>query len=261
MEGFVSIPISIGILTILTIVLNILQLWCLHKQFRRHLNPLMVIIFHLSVADLLEGIAVILSNIIYMLKEKIFLGSSQFFESYDILVQANRFLLSVSIVTLATLTVLKMLRITRNECLTKLTIKRISRAIWIVMFVIFFTEYVVYKAHGYSDDVKLVTKFRRLWLPVLTLLAAIIIVYCFTRMFYVMRMRQVQTSQEPVGRRKRCYSAFGRFYRLYGSLRCTRYLGRDDRDRFCEIRTITSVLRFSSYNESARRFYWIPYCV
>ena len=199
-EGFVSIPLVIGVLTI---VLNIVQLWCLHKHFRRHVNPLMIIIFHLSVADLMDGSAIILISIIHILKENFFLGSSLLFECYGIFVQTNGFLLSVSIVTLATLTVLKMLRVTRNEWLTKLTIKRISRTIWIVMLVIFFTEYVVYKSHGYSDDVELVTKYRRLWLSVITFAATIIIVYCFTRMFYVIKMRQVQTSQEPVGRRRR----------------------------------------------------------
>ena len=199
-EGFVSIPLVIGVLTI---VLNIVQLWCLHKHFRRHVNPLMIIIFHLSVADLMDGSAIILISIIHILKENFFLGSSLLFECYGIFVQTNGFLLSVSIVTLATLTVLKMLRVTRNEWLTKLTIKRISRTIWIVMLVIFFTEYVVYKSHGYSDDVELVTKYRRLWLSVITFAATIIIVYCFTRMFCVMRMRQVQTTQEPIGRRRR----------------------------------------------------------
>ena len=195
-EGLVSIPLAIGVLTIV-------QLWCLHKHFRRHVNPLMVIIFHLSVADLMEGIAVIFNSITKRLKKNFFVGSSLLLECYDVLMQANKFILSVSIVTLATLAVLKMLRVTQNKWLTKLTIKRISRIIWIVMLVIFFTEYVVYKAHGYSDDVEDVTKYRRIWLPVLVLLAAIIIVYCFARMFYVISKRQVQTSQEQYGRRRR----------------------------------------------------------
>ena len=214
--GLVSIPLAIGVLTI---VLNVVQLWCLHKHFRRHVNPLMVIIFHLSVADLLEGIAVILILIIKTLKKKPFVGSSLLLECYDVLKQVNRFLLSVSIVTLATLTVLKMLRVTQNEWLTKLTIKRICRTIWIVVSVCFFTEYVVYKAHGYSDDVELVTKYRRLWLHVLTLPAAILIVYCFARIFYAMRKRQVRTSQEPVGRRRRFLAIS--ILHLVGFILCT----------------------------------------
>ena len=163
-------------------------------------HPLMVIIFHLSVADLVEGIIGILNCIVIMLEEKLFVGLSLLLEVF---MQATRFLLSVSIITLATLTVLKMLRVTQNEWLTKLTIKRICRTIWICMSVCFFTEYVVYKAHCYSDDVELVTKYRHIWLPILTLPAAIIIVYCFAKMFYSMRMSQVQTPQEPVGRRRR----------------------------------------------------------
>ena len=200
MANSFAIPIAIGVLTI---ILNIAQLWCLHKHFRRHVNPLMVIIFHLSVADLVVGISAIPTCIFMILKEKLFVGSSLLIECVDVLQQVNRFLSSVSIITLATLTVLKMLRVTQNEWLTKLTIKRICRTIWIVVLVCFSIEYVVYKAHGYSDDVELVAKYRRLWLPLQTFPAAIIIVYCFARMFCVMRMRQVQTTQESVERRRR----------------------------------------------------------
>ena len=46
-ELFFAIPVIFGVATP---ALNILQLWCLHKHFRRHVNPLMVVIFHLSVA-------------------------------------------------------------------------------------------------------------------------------------------------------------------------------------------------------------------
>ena len=193
------IPLLIGILTI---VLNILQLWCLHKQFRRHVNPLMVIIFHLSVADLLQGASFIPTSIFSLLEKKQLVGSALLLECSDVCYQASIYLSSVSIVTLATLTVLKMLRVTRNEWLTKRTIKQICKAIWIVVFGCFFTEYVVYKADGYRGNVELVNKYRRLWLPILTGPATIIFVFCFVKMFYAMRTRMIHTTNE-LDRRKR----------------------------------------------------------
>ena len=61
----------------------------------------------------------------------------------------------------------------------------------------FFTEYMVYKAHGYSGDVELVKKYRRFWLPVLAFPATIIFMFSFSKMFYTMRTRMMHTSQEP----------------------------------------------------------------
>lgn len=73
---------------ILTIVLNILQLWCLHKQFRRHVNPLMVIIFHLSVVDLVQGASFIPTSIFSWLEKKKFIGSALLLECTDVCYQA-----------------------------------------------------------------------------------------------------------------------------------------------------------------------------
>ena len=68
--------VGIVVIAVLTIVLNTVQLWCLRTRFRRHLNPLMVIIFHLSVADLIQGTSVIPNFIILMLRTKLYPGSS-----------------------------------------------------------------------------------------------------------------------------------------------------------------------------------------
>ena len=193
---FVIIPLVIGVATI---VLNVLQLWCLHKHFRRHLNPLMVLIFHLSFADLAQGLSFMPTTTFIYLKNS-FPGSSLIHECIEVCVQVNKSLSAVSIVTLATLTVLKMLRVTRNESLTKSTTKRICRTTWLVVFVCFFTEYVVYKAHGYSDDVELARKYRRFWLPVLAFPATIIFIFCFSKMFFTMRTRMMHTSHEPDNR-------------------------------------------------------------
>ena len=198
LTSIVAIPVIL-----LTIVLNIVQLWCLRKHFRRHVNHLMVTIYHLSVADLVQGLAAIPSFIFTVLRTRLFPGSHLLHEFIDACVQVNRYLSAVSIVTLATLTALKMLRVIRNEWLTRRTIKRICRTIWIVVFVCFFAEYVVYKAHGYSGDVELVKKYRRFWLSALVLPAIVIFMFCFARMFYVMKTRMIQTSPKPDGHKRR----------------------------------------------------------
>ena len=200
MEGWEFITTIALVIVFATIGLNILQLWCLHRHFRRHVNPLMVIIFHLSVADLVQGISFMPITIFKVLERKLFVGSYLIHECIDVCKQLGKYLASVSIVTLATLTVLKMLRVTRNEWLTKSTIKRICRTKWSVVFVCFFTEYVVYKAHRYSDDAELVKKYRRFWLPVLAFPATIIFVFSFSKMFYVLRTRMMHTSNEPDNR-------------------------------------------------------------
>ena len=199
-ERLAAIALAIGVLTI---ALNILQLWCLHKHFRRHVNPLMVIIFHLSAADLVQGMLAIVTFVIILLERKVFIGSHILHQCIDVCVEANKYLQSVSIVTLATLTVLKMLRVTQNEWLTKSTIKRICRRIWIVVSVCFLAEFVVYKVHGYSTDAALVSSYRRLRRPLLALPATILLMFCFAKIFYRLRIRQVRTSLEPVGRRRR----------------------------------------------------------
>lgn len=153
-ERLATIALAIGALTI---ALNIVQLWCLHKYFRRHVNPLMVIIFHLSVADLVQDMLAIATFVIILLERKVFVVSFMLHQCIDVCVEANKYLASVSIVTLATLTVLKMLRVTQNAWLTKSTIKRICRRIWIVVSVCFLAEFLVYKVHGYSTDAVLVS--------------------------------------------------------------------------------------------------------
>ena len=191
------------VIALLTIILNIIQLWCLHKHFRRHVNPLMVVIFHLSVADLIQGTIVISTFILMLLRKCIFPGSSLLKEIFDFYGEANKCLSAVSIVTLVTLTVLKMLRVTQNKWFTKSTVRRICRTIWIVVVLCFSTDYVVYKAGGYPGNEKLVVKYRPFWLPVLALPATIILVFCFARMFCVMRTRIIQPVHEHDGFRKR----------------------------------------------------------
>ena len=190
------------VIALLTIILNIIQLWCLHKHFRRHVNPLMVVIFHLSVADLIQGTIVISTFILMLLRKCIFPGSSLLKEIFDFYGEANKCLSAVSIVTLVTLTVLKMLRVTQNKWFTKSTVRRICRTIWIVVVLCFSTDYVVYKAGGYPGNEKLVVKYRPFWLPVLALPATVILVVCFARMFCVMRTRMIQPVHEHAFRRR-----------------------------------------------------------
>ena len=95
-------------------------------------RPLMVIIFHLSVADLVQGISLIPITIFKVLERKLFVGSHLIHECIDVCKQGGKYLVSVSIVTLATLTVLKMLRVTPNKWLIKSTIKKICRTYYMV---------------------------------------------------------------------------------------------------------------------------------
>ena len=67
----------------------------------------------------------------------------------------------------------------------------------------FSMEYAVFKAGGYTGDAVLVSKYRGCWLPVLTFPAIIIFIFCFAKMFYVMKTRMIRTAQQPDNHKRR----------------------------------------------------------
>ena len=70
----VFLPINI-VINMVVLVLNSIEIWFIRNKFRRYLNPLIVIFFHLSVADLLQGIIDITMIPLVILRLKLFKNS------------------------------------------------------------------------------------------------------------------------------------------------------------------------------------------
>ena len=119
-----------------TIIANALQLWCLNKKFRREVNTLFVIVKHLSIADLIQGIQVLIMAILVILQMTSFRETTassyviQFNQMFN-----NFYIHPVTLITLDCLTLLKMLKITYNSWTGKATVKRICYCVWGILFI------------------------------------------------------------------------------------------------------------------------------
>ena len=165
----------------LVVALNSLQIWFIRNKFRRYTNPLIIIFLHLSVADLLQGVASPLLAGVLISKRELAPNSS-IMEKITSLIRTfgYRYVIGVSIVQLNALTVLKMMRVTRNKRYTKSTMTRICMIIWSVCLVIVVTEYIFHILIYPFDE-----KVRELWLSLFTLPTIILFVVCFSRMYCV----------------------------------------------------------------------------
>ena len=103
------------LLGVLTIVIIANQLWFLRTKFRREVNTLFVVIEHLCVADMLNGVmvtgSVLLSFSQWLVGNA--LVARQIIEFIALV--SKTYLFAVSILTLDTLVVLKMLKIAKNR--------------------------------------------------------------------------------------------------------------------------------------------------
>ena len=76
------LAMSKGVLVLLygtgfgTIILNSIQLWLLAKKFPRDTNSLLVVIKHLCISDLLNGVFVLLQSTHSLIETKLFPGNT-----------------------------------------------------------------------------------------------------------------------------------------------------------------------------------------
>ena len=184
------LPLLVGSLTI---IFNSVQLWTLKKKFRRELNSLFVILRHLCVADLLNGVVTLTQTLVSVIEWK-FLPKNNFllWLTEFIGLTCNKYVFSVSTVLLNCLTLLKMIIVTRNCWYTRATVGKICKSVWIVTLVINSIEYGISKSEIFSSDIKVVL--RRVMAPLITLVSFIFQSYCFGKIFC---RRRIVNSRVP----------------------------------------------------------------
>ena len=95
-----------------TIILNSMLLWLLAKKFRRDTNSLLVVIKHLCISDLLNGIIFLLAPTLGLVEKTINLRNKITLRIMKVFMRAGaKYILTVSTFLLCLLTVTKMLKI------------------------------------------------------------------------------------------------------------------------------------------------------
>ena len=190
-EYIVFLTVSFVFGAIIT-VLGSIQLWCLHFSiFKRCMDSLLVSFLHLSMADMLQGILLLIPAVLAIIQREISTPIEFISDLVEIiLIYGGRYLCTVSILTLNTLTVLKMIRVLLNTTYPRCRIRWICRAIWLLTFLFVGADYIAYKATGYKND-------RRLWLPVLTGLTFVNFVCCFGRIYFALRRTERRVIAQP----------------------------------------------------------------
>ena len=115
---FVIITFVVGSMII---ILNALHLSFVHKVlFKNSMDYLVISFYHLCLADLLQGCFALLTVILTILEREIFMGDRGMIEITEFSEKFGyKYLSSVSILILNALTVLKMIRVTKNVRYTK----------------------------------------------------------------------------------------------------------------------------------------------
>ena len=103
------------------------------------------------------------------------------------------YIMSVSLVTIVALTVLKMIRITRNQWYSKAFMRKLCICVWAVIFLLCTIEYTIYKCNVYPEHYE--KHVQRMWIPALSLPSFAILIYSFARMF--LHIRRTNGSQNP----------------------------------------------------------------
>ena len=182
-NGFIALPCLAGSLIVLV---NSAQLWFLQTKFRREINPLFVIIRHLCIADLSTGIMSLVRQTLLILEWKVFTGNVVIDEMiYFTGMAYGKFTFVVSTITLDYLTVMKMLKVTRNYWLRKITCAKICRSIWGGAIIVSLVYYASVKADVFP--VKAWPVIQGLWFSILAFPSIILQLFCYGRIFFVTR--------------------------------------------------------------------------
>ena len=201
------LPFVIGALTI---AINSVQLWTLKKKFRRELNSLFVILRHLCIADLLNGVVTLTQILLSVLEWKLFPENTVLLWLTEAMSTAgNKYMFFVSTVLLNCLTLLKMIIVTRNCWYTRATVKKICKCVWLVILIFISTEYGVSKALVISSKSKVVL---RVWVPLCTSASFIFQCGCFARIYY--RTRTLNNRATRAARADRRTRSDGNFLKI-----------------------------------------------
>ena len=204
-----SLVVALLVIGTAALFLNSLQLWCLNNKLRDDINPLLVTVHHLSLADLAQALVYIGMAVgLLVAKEVPMLGINglQIVRTLVEIVKVlqyivDKYLFAVTTVTLAVLSLLSMMMVTRNGTtqFERKKVTNVCRAIWSALFILFTTEYTAYKAGLYPLDPK-VLSLRLLTTPLLTFPLMMLIACCFARICWVKRETQVRRSRGEVAR-------------------------------------------------------------
>ena len=180
-------PLVVGVLTTL---INSVQLWTLKTKFRRELNSLFVILRHLCVADLLNGVVTLSQTLLSVIEWKLLPANTILLWLTEFVgLTCVKYVYSVSTVLLNCLTLLKMIIITRNCWYTRALVRKICKCVWSLTFVIVTIGYAISKTEVISSEGQVI--FRRIWIPLCTLLSLIFQCYGLGKIFY--RTRRVKS--------------------------------------------------------------------
>ena len=185
-SSYLALQCSLGPLIIL---INSVQLLFLKTKFKREINTLFVLIRHLSIADLLNGVVMVTRASLSALEWKVFVDSNVVHEVLEFIgIACTMFVVTVSTTTLDSLTVMKMLKITQDKSYREATVKKICYSIWGISFVLSAISYAFFRAHAFSSTAGL----QGIGLSLLTFSSVVLQSYCFGRIIYVTQIRTVQ---------------------------------------------------------------------
>lgn len=170
-----ALPVLVGVFIV---TMNTFQLWMLNTKFSREINPLLVMMKHLCIADLLNGILLMTTPVLSILEWKVLPGNMMIHKIIIFLtIICGKYVFSVSTLTLNCLTVFKMMKITRNKWYSRATIRKICTYIWFVMLFISTIDYSIFQAVQSSVKVAI----QRTWVPVLLFPSIVLQICCYGR--------------------------------------------------------------------------------
>ena len=156
------------------IILNIVQIWCLRKKFRRQVNPLTVLLFNISLCDLTHAIISTLNYIKFLLFHNTL--SEIVTQVLDLLVYGG--LQAAWMTSVCTMVALALLK-TDNKRHTKTFLKNFCQIAWFVNLLIFGGENILFKAGVYSGSG---VRYRGMVMPVATFGTGCVLLYCVAGM-------------------------------------------------------------------------------
>ena len=197
---------------VLSITMNSVQLWFLRAKFRREMNPLFLLIWHLCIADLLAGVQNLSFTLLGILEGNI-ITDVDFTENLHHVIHfvgptCATYVFTVSTVTLDGPTVLKVLKIIKNRSYRKVTVKRVCYCTWGVAFIGPAINYILYQAKvsQVSDQMAI----QVIYITILTYSSVFLQSYCLGRISCATRlsMRKVPERADGTTRSK------GRFLKI-----------------------------------------------
>ena len=172
-------PVQIG--------LNSIQLWLLAKRFKRNANSLLVVIKHLCISDLLNGVFLLLPPSLGLIETEIIPGNKIIHDITKLFTRVSRrYAITVSTFLLCLLTVTKMLKIVHNRSYTRLILRNVCRSVWLVIFVLVGMGSVVKKTGVLTTLSEKIIK--RIWMPLVIFPSIFLQCYCYWRIFSAVKV-------------------------------------------------------------------------